>query len=239
MPRKYVKRGLNRVEKKQTKQIVQKVLNSNVEQKSYYHPRVTNVEFTTTAPYLTDFLNVPQGTQDWQRVGDEILFNHLKVNIDLTGSTDGLVKSGLPVDRVRLILVKWREPDYVSGSVNQPSALDLFGGYLPVGTNIYTSMINHEENKRRFKVLYDKKITLSGQATSAHVNSPECKQKFVSINIPMKKYGHKKIKYDSIDTFNNIHMNGLYLFALTDNPGGATQSGPTISMDARLLFREV
>lgn len=231
--------GLNKTEKKQTKSIVKRAINSAIETKSFYRTRVTDYEFTNGAPFVTDLLNVPQGTTESQRLGDEFVFKHLKINLDITGSVDGTVKSGVPVDRVRVLLVKWKESDYVNGAVNQPSFIDIFGtSQLPIGSNIFTAMINHEENGRRFKVLYDRKMTLSGQKEAAHINSPEYKQRHLSINVNQKKYGAKKVRYDSLAPTTNAHMNGLFLMIVTDNAGGALQSGPTLSMDARLLFKD-
>lgn len=231
--------GLNKTEKAQTKQIVKRAINTAIETKSFYHSRITDYEFTNGAPYVTDFLNIPQGTSETTRVGDEFIFKHLKVNLQLMGSEDGTVKSGLPRDRVRVLLVKWKESDYVNGAVNEPSFSDIFGSSnLPIGSNLFTAMVNHEENGRRFKILYDRKIVLSGQAGTTHVNSPEYKGKLVTINLSQKKYGNKKVKYDSIVTTHNAHMNGLFLMVVTDNSGGALQSGPTLSMDSRLLFKD-
>ena len=231
--------GLNKTEKKQTKQIVKRAINSTLETKTHYHSRVTDVEFTVTNPVLVPLLNIPQGTDDWEREGDEFLFKHLKINLDITGSVDGTVKSGLPVDRVRVMLVKWRESDYQNGTQNFPALLDIFANQLPTGTHIHTAMVNHEENNRRFKVLYDKKLTLCGDiGAMLNCDSPEKKQRFLSINIPQKKYGNKKVKYDSQYPNTNAHMNGLFLFVWTDNTGGATQSGPTVSIDSRLLFKD-
>lgn len=229
--------GLNKTEKKQTKQIVKRALNSAIETKSYYHSRITDYEFTNTSPYITDFLNVPQGSTDADRVGDEFVFKHLKINLDISGSQDGSVKSGRDHDRVRVLLLKWKESDYVGGIANTPSFLDVFGTNLPTGSNLFTAMVNHEENGRRFKVLYDKKMVLSGEI-GTHTNSPENKVRRLSINVPQKRYGNKKVKYDSINTTHNAHMNGLFLMVVTDNPGGALISGPTLSMDSRLLFKD-
>lgn len=235
----YTRSGLNKTEKKQTKAIVKRAINSAIETKSFYRTRLTDYEITNSAPFVTDLLNIPQGTAENQRLGDEFVFKHLKINLDVTGSVDGTVKSGLPVDRVRVLLVKWKESDYINGAVNEPSFLRIFGtNQLPLGSNLYTAMVNHEENGRSFKVLYDKKITLSGQKETTHINSPEFKQRHISINVNEKKYGHKKVRYDSISPTTNAHMNGLFLMVVTDNVGGALQSGPTISMDSRLLFKD-
>ena len=231
--------GLTRTEVKQTRKIAKKVVNSALETKLYNHSREIDYEFTLTQPFVTDFLNIPQGTTDDTREGDEILFQQLKVNLDITGSVDGTVKSGLPVDRVRVLLVKWRESDYVGGSANTPSYTDIFGTNLPIGTNLFTAMVNHHENGRRFKILYDKKLTLCGDiGNMINCDSPERKQKFLTINVGKKKYGNKKVKYDNINPSINSHMNGLFLMVVTDNPGGATQSSCTLSMDARVLFKD-
>lgn len=232
-------KGLNKTEKKQATQIAKRVVNSMSENKVLQHPRVTDLEITATTPYLYDFLNVVQGTADNTREGDEILFKHLLVNMDITGSQSGAVKTGLPVDRVRVMLIKWKEPDFVNGVANNPTGLNIFGTNLPLGTNLFTAMPNHEENGRKFQILYDKKITLCGDITNmVACDSPERKQTRLSIKVNAKKYGNKKVRYDNINPSQNIHMNGLYLFVFTDNAGGLTQSGPTLSIDSRLIYKD-
>ena len=234
-------RGLNKTEKKQTRAMVKRIVNRSVgENKEMFHPRVTDHEFTLSNPYIYSYLNVPVGTTDNTREGDEVYFKHLLINMDITGSVDGAVKSGRPVDRIRVMLIKWREPDYVGGVANDPSALKLFGAsQLPVGTNLHTAIVDSDENKRQFKVLYDKKFTLCGDiGAMLNCDSPEKKQRRITFRINQKKYGNQKIKYDSLNPGNNAHMNGLYLMVLTDNPGGALTSGPTISVDSRLIFKE-
>ena len=234
--------GLNKVEKKQTNRIVKRAINSAHETKQYLPGRITDFEFTALAPVLTTFLGVPQALHPAEnsRVGDSINFKHLRIDYDITGSVDGLVKGGLPVDRVRLIMVRWAEPSNIGGVANNPDMIDLFGAAgLPLGTNLFTSQINHEEGKRRFKVLLDRKLTLCGDIqTMLTCDSPEKKQTHGTIKISQKRYGFKQVKYDSLLPSNNSHMNELYLFVLTDNVGGATQSAPTISLDSRFLFTE-
>jgi len=232
-------RGLNKTEKTQTKQIVKRAINSTLETKTHLHVRTTDYEITTSSPFLTDFLNIPVGTADSDRQGDEFVFKHLKINLDLRGSINGVVKTGKAVDRVRVVVFRWNEPDYVNGLANHPSALQLFGFNLPTGTNLYTAMINHEENGRSFKVLYDRKVTLCGDIENmTGCDSPEKKQAFMSFNVSQKKYGAKKVKYDSINNTTNTHMKGIFMMVLTDNTGGATISGPTLSVDSRLLFKD-
>jgi hypothetical protein len=188
---------------------------------------------------LVDFLNIPNGTSDQDRQGDEIIFKHLQINLDIQGSVDGTIKYGKPLDRVRVMLIRWKEPDYVGGTPNPPSAIKLFGFNLPTGSNLFTAMVNHEENGRSFKVLYDKKFELAGDITAmSSCDSPEKKRKHMSLKVTAKKYGLQKVKYDSINPTNNSHINGVWLYVLTDNQGGATQSGPTVSYDARLLFKD-
>lgn len=234
----YVK-GLNRTEKKQTKQIVKRAINSTLETKSHYHARTSDYEITTASPFLTDYLNIPQGTQDSDRQGDELIFKHLKINLFLKGAVDGAVKSGTALDHIRVILFRWNEPDFVNGSPNNPSALKLFGLNLPTGSNLYTAMINHEENGRSFTVLKDKKVKLCGDVEAmTSCDSPERKTAFMSFNINQRSYGCKKVKYDSLNPGNNSHMKGIYLMVLTDNQGGALQSGPTVSVDSRFLFKD-
>lgn len=231
--------GLNQVEKGQTRKIVKRALNSTLETKSHYHTRTTDFEFTTSAPLLVDFLNIPTGTSDSDREGDEIIFKHLQINLDIQGSIDGTVKSGLPLDRVRVMLIRWKEPDYTGGTPNPPSGLKLFGTNLPTGSNLFTAMVNHEENGRTFKILYDRKFELGGDISNmVACDSPEKKRKSMSLKVSAKKYGLQKVKYDSINPGNNSHMNGVWLYVLTDNVGGVTQSGPTVSYDARLLFKD-
>jgi hypothetical protein len=231
--------GLNNVEKKQTYKIAKRAVKATLKDKQHYHARTSDYEITTTSPLLVDFLNIPKGTTDADRSNDEILFKHLQINLDIQGSIDGTIKSGLAVDRVRVMLIRWREPDYVGGVANAPSALKLFGFNLPTGSNLFTAMVNHEENGRAFKILYDRKIELAGDITAmSSCDSPEKKRKFLSLKVSAKKYGLQKVKYDSINPGNNSHMNGVWLYVLTDNPGGTTQSGPTVSYDARLLFQE-
>lgn len=232
-------RGLNRTERTQTKRIVKRAINSTLETKTHLHARTTDYEITQTTPYLTDFLNIPQGTTDSDRQGDEFVFKHLKINIALQGAVNGLVKVGKPVDRLRVIVFRWNEPDYVGGAANHPSVVSLFGYNLPLGTNLYTSMIDYEENGRAFKILYDRKVTLCGDIeTMSQCDSPEKKQAMMSFNINQKKYGAKKVKYDSINNTTNSHMKGLFMMVLTDNQGGSLQAGPTISVDSRLLFKD-
>ncbi|HHZ97473.1 MAG TPA: hypothetical protein EYN67_18470 [Flavobacteriales bacterium] len=236
------KYGLNKVEKKQTNRIVKRAINSAHETKQYTHGRVSNFEFTQSQPLLSSFLNVPQALHPAEnsRVGDNINFKHLRIDYDIVGSVDGLVKSGFPVDRVRMLLVRWAEPSNVGGVANNPDMIDLFGAAgLPLGTNLFTAQINHEEGKRRFKVLLDRKITLCGDIqTMLTCDSPEKKQTHGTIKISQKRYGFKQVKYDSLLPSNNSHMNELYLFVLTDNPGGVATAAPTISLDSRLLFTE-
>lgn len=233
------RRTLSKSTKKEVAKVAKRVIDSRVETKVFLPTRVTDTEFDLVNPIVVSLLNVPQGTNDNQRVGDEFLYKHLLVNLDIRGSIDGAVKSGRPVDRIRVMLVKWKEPDYVNGLVNEPSALRIFGNQLPIGTNIFTAMPDHENNGRTFKILYDKKLTLCGDITQmSNCDSPEKKQTHLSIKVPQSKYGHQKVKYDSITPANNAHINGLYLMIFTDNPGGLTTSGPTYSMDARLLFSE-
>jgi len=232
-------RGLNKTEKTQTKQIVKRAINSTLETKTHLHTRTTDYEITTVSPFLVDFLNIPQGPNDSDRQGDEFEFKHLKINLDLRGAINGVVKTGRAVDRVRVVVFRWNEPDYVNGLQNYPSALQLFGFNLPVGTNLYTAMINHEENGRAFKILYDRKVTLCGDIElMSGCDSPEKKQAFMSFNVSQKKYGAKKVKYDSINNTTNTHMKGIFLMVLTDAPSSVTTSGPTISVDSRLLFKD-
>jgi len=88
-------------------------------------------------------------------------------------------------------------------------------------------------------VLLDRKITLCGDVqTMLTCDSPEKKQVHGTIKVSQKRYGYKQVKYDSLLPSNNSHLNELYLFVLTDNVGGATQSAPTISIDSRFLFTE-
>lgn len=233
------KKGLNATERKQTRKIVKRAINSTLETKMFIPGRSTDVEITAATPFLMDMLNISQGITDSTREGDEILFQHLKINLDLAGSVDGLVKTGALVDRMRVILIKWKEPDWVAGTVNEPSLLTLFGvTNLPVGSNIHTAMINHEENGRKFTVLYDRKFTLTGGHGSTDTTNRAGKYKHLSINVPMSKYGHKKVKYNSLDPSVNEHQNGVYLFVLTDTNGTMTFAGPTMSMDARVLFKD-
>jgi hypothetical protein len=232
-------RGLNQTEKKQTKAIVKRAINSTLETKSHYHPRTTDYEVTTSSPFLIDFLNIPQGTTDGDRQGDEILYKHLKINLFLRGAVNGAVKTGTALDHVRVLLFRWNEPDYVGGVFNSPSTLSLFGTNFPLGTNLFTAMVNHEENGRSFTMIADKKVKLAGDIENmTNCDSPERKTAFMTFNVNAKKYGCKKVKYDSINPANNSHMKGIYLMVLTDNQGGALTSGPTVSVDSRLLFKD-
>lgn len=232
--------GLNKTEKQQTRTIVQRAIRQNNESKVYYHNRTTDYEITTASPFLTDFLNIPKGLTDNLREGDEIIFQQLKINLFLTGSVDGAVKSGRALDHVRVILFRWNQSDFVNGSPNNPSALKLFGSNLPVGSNLYTAMIDHKENGRSFTILTDKRVKLSGEIAGAEnePDSPEHKTKFVSLNLSQKKYGCKKVKYDSLNPNDNSHMKGVFLMVLTDNTGGALISGPTLSIDSRFIFKD-
>lgn len=232
-------RGLNKTEKKQTKQIVSRAINSTLETKSHYHARTTDYEITSANPFLTDYLNIPLGTDDSSRQGDEFVFKHLKINLFVKGAVDGVLKSGVALDHIRVILFRWNEPDFIGGTSNPPSALKLFGYNLPTGSNLFTAMVNHEENGRSFTIMADRKFKLGGDIEAmASCDSPENKTKLLTFNVNQKKYGCKKVKYDSINPHNNSHMKGIYLMVLTDNVGGATVSGPTVSVDSRLLFKD-
>ena len=191
------------------------------------------------SPYVVCLSNIPSGSRE----DNSVMFKNLKVNLELRGSENNATQTGFNQDRLRVILIRWKDESAKSGAFQFPNSNTLFGiSSTNVGQDLFTTPIREYEKERSFKVLADRKIVLTGNPDVANTNPVDTvnmlhKRKHITLNITPKKYGLQKIKYNQYSALDG-HLNGLFLMVFADTPVSVTRSEPSVAVDSTLTYQD-
>lgn len=217
---------LSTAAKRQVYKIAKRLDNKEKDMKFTFYEYSTTVSDNWTGP--ASFITWPvQGVQAYtsvkdlggsesQRIGNEIEISHIQFNyrIDVADTSNVF----------RVVIFQW----FQQSDSNFPTIGDIFmnnGAGYP-----YLDMYNYE-NKKNFKILFDKTHTLSGNAgnNATIINH----KKWYGAGIPIKKI---KFLGNSESGFNaNIVKGALYYMFVTDS---TVISHPSINMAVRMLYTD-
>jgi len=212
--------------KRQVRQIVKKIESQNTDLKFVFAEYTTPISDSWIGP--SNFISWPvQGIHGYgtvadlanvqsQRIGNEIEIKHIQFNYSLDCADTANI--------VRVVLFQWFQQD----SSNFPTIGDIFmnnGAGYP-----WLDMYNYE-NKKNFKILYDRTHSLSASAGNPYTTV--IKQKFYGKRIPIKRIkfaGDAESGYPALLVKGNIY----YMF-ISDS---SVPAHPNIKMAVRTLFTD-
>lgn len=188
-------RGLTKKQKAGVKRIMGAVMEKK------HHTSTFSTSSVSSTATLTNISAVTQGDSDTSRDGDQIYLKNIDFRAYLTrADTSNLV---------RLIVFQWRP----STQLATPTAATILENYAGDGTLDLVRHWNYD-NKRNFKVLYDRLITLNEDIANR------------TVKFNLNKSLIKKIQFDNGGT---NHNNAVYVMYLSDS-SAATHP----SIDARI-----
>lgn len=224
--KKKTRNALSAPAKRQVRQIVKKIEAQNTDLKFTYYEFTNSVSDVWTGPAA--FIDWPvQGIQGYgtvqdlantqsQRIGNEVEIKHIQFNYSLDVADSANI--------FRVVLFQWFQQD----ESNFPTIGDIFmnnGAGYP-----WLDMYNYE-NKKNFKILYDRTHSLSSSAGNPFTTV--VKQKFYGKRIPMKRvkfYSNAESGFAARLVKGNIY----YMF-ISDS---AVIAHPTIKFATRLLYTD-
>lgn len=207
--RTYAKKGtkLNIRQKKEVKQIV----NGSVELKTFDEGGAPTVSST---PTVSAQMQIPQGVNQSQRVGNDITASHLQIKYQLQNDT--LVGNDAS-NTIRIIYFQWREDD----TVNIPTVNDIL--YRPNTSVPWVNALYHFDKRESFKILYDRRHEIA-----FNTSNPVAFGDRSFIKLP-----HKKISFNV--TNGSTGKNKIYCLFVSDS--GAVPH-PSFVNQARLYYRD-
>jgi len=198
-PKKSVK--LNPIQKKEVKNILYK----NLELKSF---DVGGNPTVSSAPSITKWFSIPQGTGNSQRIANEITASHIMLSYScLVGDAQ---------NTIRFILFQWHDDDLSA----TPTAADIL---FLASSNDYTNAMYSFDNRDKFKILYDKRhrVEASGPGSVALAKN-------YRVKVP-----HKTISYNGGGALTGKNM--IYQLLVSDS---TLTPHPTVMNCGRLLYRD-
>lgn len=206
-------------------------------------------------------LNVNEGAGNMdqtnrERLGNQVMPKSLQVDLHLTGTLASAGYYGRNVDYIRVVLFRHKSSLQRLNPVISPTQEYLWGETQlnAGGPECIVEPLNVFNNKD-IEILADRKVTLTGdrnQYTNTsgtfieNTNSPQNKQKLLSLKVPFKKIV-KKMKFtdEFVNTLNHtVHaLNSYWIYLVTDDThyGGPLTlfNQPQFEMVSRLNYRDI
>lgn len=169
-----------------------------------------------------------QGTTSTSRVGSQIKMSRLTARWIIQGTTSALTGDAYNTIRLMVAVVK---------VTNNQSAATFFtpSYFLQDTSTVNTSMTSQYnwDNRKNFKILYDKLIFVSDPAV-AYANG--------DTNLPFMRKGKVNVKLNRTAQFSantggstDVEKNYLLMFAFSDS---AATSHPTLIWQSRVTYRD-
>jgi len=140
-------RSLTEKQKEQVKRTAKRVINRKFETKYINSVQYIAIQFNSTTPILRAIGLPPQGTTDFQRIGDKITIKRFRFRLQLYRNQ---VAAGVGVqspNAVRFIMFQWK-----------PNSVPVITDVLQ-GSSIYS--FYNWDNKSEYKVLLDRTAAFS------------------------------------------------------------------------------
>lgn len=201
-------RRLNYRQKNQVKTIISRQLETK-----YFYGYLQSKSITNSMSF--DRLTaIPQGDQENERVGEEVVLRSLKLRYTVHSADSSLVLGPDDYNLVRVIVFQWRNRD----TVDVPSQSTLLRTAGPMtGFIDYVVSPHNKDSTEMYKILYDKRHLLTNDAvydgTSVSLVRGAGSVKHATVNIPLKKIRrHLKFSTDS-----NAAVGHLYIALISDS----------------------
>lgn len=167
-------------------------------------------------PTITHMTNIPQGTTDNDRIGDELRLEKSYLRL-FCGSQS-------PRNTLRVLFFQW-----IPDNTNPPTSADilLVGSS---GTQDYTSQYNHDK-RHLFKIIFDQTYTLVGDGQAATSPNQDSSVQFHQYTLDFTR---PKVQYDAAST--TVGSNQLYIMYMGDQNGAAA---PFMFYTLKLMYRDI
>lgn len=170
---------------------------------------------STTFPMV----DIPQGTEELERVGDWITAKHLSIQGRITA---GATSTGIAIVRCMLLQSKQRfVPNPISNN-NDNSIFTL------ANTNDVIHAMLDWDNRQHYRLLRDFKIKVAPASTGYGIN-----EKTFKISYTFKKFNNGIKFQNANDTTPN--QNQVFLLFVSDQVDGGTVA-PVVQYNSRLTF---
>jgi len=207
--RMYYKRTprLNQLQRKEVRALVREPM-----ELKYNEDLRTDSFPSTTAGGIFQLSIIPQGDTVTQRSGDQLMLKSLTIQGDVSVA-DG-------TNKVRFIVFQWRP-------ITTPTIADILSAGVVAGTVDVYSLYNFEK-RSQYKILYDKRWVLMGNATS---NYPITPASIINFKTVITKKLLKKLQY--VSNSNSVGHNQVWYLTLSDS---AASYNPEISFVPRFEY---
>lgn len=218
-------KALGKYQKKEVKQIVNKVLDGEEEHKQFSASDVLQSVWTGAGTKIVSLTSITQGDADNQRQGDEIHINSCHLRVGLFNNTGS---GANPFVNFRVMIFQYKNSD-MAPSVNQMFLTSNANNGNVAGT--YSS--RQIDYMPTYNVLYDKIVhTEQGTANASNFAPSGNTFKLLKIRVPMK-YVKRKIQYQAAGA---NHTNGLWMLVTTD--AATIASNPSFAYDVAVGYTD-
>lgn len=202
-PRRYRKRNTAQ----NLKAMIKAELKKNIETK-YSNQNHSLVSVDNTG-VIYDLTPIPQGTQDIQRIGDEITVKSLQVRLNAI--------AGDVTNFLRMVIFQW-----IPNDANPPTVANILNGQG--GTvALVSAYYQNDTLGNNYIVLYDKVFTMSQTGNTAAISR--------NLYCPMK-YAKKRVQFNAATTEG---QNKFYVILVSDS---AAASHVGIDLVTRMTFSD-
>jgi len=210
--------------KKTIRKEVNKIVNENIETK--YHAITHTTSNQSSTALVTNLCVIPQGVNDFSRIGDEIKLSKLRLRFKLDADSNDVFNN------FRILVFQWNADNTVD-TINGPEMDKILNGYVDGATTSVVANSNmiaryEYDNLRagKYTILYDKH----------HLVNTENKQSKV-FNLEFSLYNDlrvkKKVSYKQ--SFANDATNALYLCVFSDS---VVLTHPQLTYSSILTFKD-
>lgn len=159
---------------------------------------------------ITRWFNIPQGTGNTQRIGNDINATHLELQYDITQAD--------AFNRVRVIVFQW--------ALDDATAVPTINDILFVGATNYFNALYNFDNRDKYKILHDRRYLLEN--TSVGISSVPKSSPIYKLKIP-----HKQILFNGSGATTGRFM--IYQLLCSDS---ASVPNPNVVTNIRLIYRD-
>lgn len=200
---------------KAVRKYVNRRINARMEEKAVTFESLA-VDASYDAPTIGQLNNIPEGTGDDERVGDELRYKQLSIK----GSFQTQANSNTIA---RFLVFQWYHN-------TTPAISDVL--VTPTGSNAnYVNAPYVRDNLHRMKILYDKRFALAAANSTSGLKLTEQ----FSVFINETDWGRRVVNYIAASSTNST--NTLYYLALS-NVTDASAAEPVLNMAGFLSWTE-
>ncbi len=177
-----------------------------------------------TTAFITNLTAMQQGTDEQNRVGNSILPKGLNIRLEFSGNP-----SGGAIQEIRYVIIIDRDQDGADPTIVQ----------LLQTATLLDSFLNMD-NKKRFRVLVDRKFHVGNSSTASHIKRNVSRSHYLKFNKPQRLRAHNHVKrkwyhvlYSGTSAAETDQDNGaIYILAWSNE----VTNSPTCRITARLRY---